>query len=322
MLDQLRALKANTRNRPLASLDVDSLLDAAVDVWAVHSISVTWPFQPVVDGPGGAVPDLPLNAWHKLTAPGPDGSVSRAAGLAVLTGFSSHEGIGFVPQRADTNDEFRRFFATLIPSFSTADLDALEALYPDPVTDSSPTSPYRNRPEDGRRGRQFRRLSEAYGHYAYICPVMHTAHRLSRAGARVYLYEYAATSLPFNAAAHGDHAAAAGHDLTALGGGSSKPGLAAVAGEMNSRWTNFVASPDGDLGDSWPLFKSPFDDAGGDGKLLVFGEGNNEAAMGSSRGTPVRTRTLTPSEMEQCRFWWARMELSQGMGVAGAAKPA
>ncbi|KAI9170949.1 Inactive carboxylesterase-like protein VdtD [Paramyrothecium foliicola] len=328
--DQMRSLVANARRRPLAQLPVDDLLDAAVMVWADHSVSVTWPFQPVIDGPGGAVPDLPLNAWYDLTRPLPtegEGAaaatsgplVSRASRLAVITGFCSHEGAGFVPQRADTNAEFRRFFATLVPAFSPEDLDAIEALYPDPVT--VPTSPYANRPEDSRRGKQFRRLSEAYGHYAYICPVLHTAHRLSQAGARVYLYEYAAVSLPFRAASHGDQAVAVAHDLDALG--PSAPGLVAVAKEMNSRWTSFAASPDGDLGDSWPLFNTPFDDddgGGGDGSLLVFGEGNDEAAKGQKAGTPVRTRTLTTQELEQCRFWWARMELSQGLGVKGVAK--
>ncbi|KEY69681.1 hypothetical protein S7711_03167 [Stachybotrys chartarum IBT 7711] len=311
VLDQLRSLRAESYNAPLATLPVAQLLEASVMIWAQHAQSVCWPFQPVVDDrPGSLVPDLPLNLWAALLSrTGP----AAAEGLAVITGFCSHEGTQFVPQRAQTNAEFRGFFATLIPSFTQEDLNALEALYPDPVTD--PSSPYSHA---GRQGAQFRRLYEAYGHYAYICPVLHTAHLLSRAGARVYLYEYAAVSMPFRAAGHGDQAVVVAHDMDAIG---FRPGLVAVAREMNPRWTNFAAKPDGDLGDAWPLFRSPLAGGDGDGSLLVFGEGNDEAAGGSNLGTPVRTRTLTQKELDQCRFWWDRMELSQGLGLRGAAKP-
>ena len=124
------------------------------------------------------------------------------------------------------------------------------------------------------------------------------------------------------------------------------PGLRAVADAMNARWMAFAASPDGLFDSSaadteeeggkgdegkeeeddevkglaWPRFESPFDVVDratgrrGSGRLLVFGEGNDEAAGGRARGTPVRVRTLTEREVEQCRFWWDRMALSQGMG--------
>ncbi|EQL02081.1 phenmedipham hydrolase [Ophiocordyceps sinensis CO18] len=107
-----------------------------------------------------------------------------------------------------------------------------------------------------------------------------------------------------------------------------RPGLEAVARAANARWAAFAAHPAGELDpNSWPVFVSPFDVAAaprgaddddvrhGRGKLLVFGRGNDEAAGGSDPGIPVQTRTLTPRELHQCRFWWDRMELSQGMGV-------
>lgn len=234
----------------------------------------------------------------------------------MLAGFCSHEGTSFVSQRAKTNAEFRSFFATLIPGLSPADLDALEALYPDPTTD--PASPYHNFPTavgPSRQGAQFHRLHAAYAHYAYICPVLHTAHKLAAAGARVYVYEYAALGAPFRAASHGDQASVVAHDPKAL---AFRPGLAAVAKEMNARWTAFAAAADGDVGDAWPAFASPFE--GGAGEVLVFGEGNDEAAGGKETGTPVRKRVVTEREMAQCRFWWERMELSQGMGERDGAR--
>ncbi|POR39644.1 Carboxylic ester hydrolase, partial [Tolypocladium paradoxum] len=256
------------------------------------------------------IPDAPLRLWDAALRGG------RLGDRAVITGFCSHEGTAFVPQRAATNDAFLSFFKTLIPALAPADLAALERLYPDPVT--HPSSPYANPPQSrARYGAQFTRLHEAYGHYAYICPVLHTAHSLARAGATVYLYEYAARAAPFFAASHGDQADVVAHDMALLRG---KPGLADVAAAMNARWTAFAASADGTLDEAlWPRFVSPFGGAPGaaqpGGRLLVFGQGNDEAAGGLAKGTPVTTRTLTQREMEQCRFWWDRMELSQGMAV-------
>ncbi|KAL7926488.1 alpha/beta-hydrolase [Trichoderma austrokoningii] len=326
---QLNELAMYADNNPLDSLPVDSLIQASFAVYATHHTAVTWPFQPVIDGPGGIIPDLPLNLWRDLVSSG------RAKELAVITGFCSHEGTTFAPQHASTSAEFRSFFQKLIPAFSADDLDALELLYPDPLID--PDSPYRQPPGIGgpqKRpyGAQFRRIHEAYGHYAYICPILHTAHTLSRAGARVYVYEYAALSSPFKAASHSDQPPAVTHDVDVL---EFTPGLVATAKEMNHRWISFASSPSGTLDQSdederWPEFQSPLGDdsssssspaAGGPGlgEILVFGDGNDEAAGGRNQGTPVKTRTLTKSELEQCRFWWDRMELSQGMGERGAA---
>ena len=258
-------------------------------VWAENMNALTWPFQPVVDDAMMFAPD-----WKRyISAPRHD---------AVLLGFCSHEGTAFAPHGVNTDTQFRSFWTTLIPGLSHSDLTALEELYP--------LSEYPVRKEEAGCGTQFRRLHEAYAHYAYITPVLHTAHNLDAAGIRVYLYEYAALGAPFRAAQHGHQASIVAHDAQSLQG---HPGLTAVAEEMNSRWTRFITSSleEGD----WPVFKSSFD-SGGRGELLVFGDGNDEAADGIEPGTPVKTRTLTHREKEQCAFWWAIMHLSQGMGGA------
>ncbi|KAM4060633.1 carboxylesterase family protein [Hirsutella rhossiliensis] len=328
-LAQLASLRALARGRPLSRLPLAELLDAAVLVWAEDAASACWPFQPVVDGAGGFIPEAPARLWRRLLAPdeGEEGGGGKASPRrrppAVITGFCSHEGTQFVPQHAATNADFLAFFRTLIPALSAADLAALEALYPDPASSPQLRNPPAWPPR--RFGAQYRRLHEAYAHYAYIAPVLHTAHTLARAGARVHLYEYAAVASTgaagdhVAAAAHGDHAPVVAHDMAHLAG---RPGLEAVARAVNARWAAFAAHPEGELDpDSWPAFVSPFDDDGGEhrgsnvGRLLVFGRGNDEAAGGSDPGVPVQTRTLTRREMDQCRFWWDRMELSQGRGV-------
>ncbi|CAH0032112.1 unnamed protein product [Clonostachys rhizophaga] len=295
---------------PPRTVKVNFLLNAGLDVFSKHTDSLTWPFQPVVEGPGGIIPDLPLNLWQQKTSS--DQSTTSGGGTsplpaAVITGFCTSEGIDFIPE---TCSDFRSFFTKLIPSLTPADLEALEALYP---------------PSDqADRADLVRRLGVAYGDYAYICPIIHTAHMASKLGGTVYLYEFAAlVSEAHRAASHASHS-----DFVARSTlGAELPGLEAVSAEMHSRWTEFAASPTGVFAeDRWPPFVTPFgeDDDGDEakGRLLVFGQGNDEVSGGGNAGVPVQTRTLTKREKEVCKFWWDRMELSQGDGNAGVVSEA
>jgi len=388
----------------LRKLPADTILKASKAMWDKYVPSVTWPFQPVIDGPNAlansshtntsssnpVISDLPLLSWqqgHHLSIP-------------VLTGFNTNEGTQFIPAKANTAAEFRAFFSGLIPGFTKSDLDALEALYPDPVTD--PSSPYKSVPPG--MGRQWSRLDAAYSHYAYICPVLQTAHFLStsasssssspspspssksahnsyglrsaageppspppprhhqapspnpsaaqahnsyglaqrvgeerpppppssgRRKAPVYVYRYAAASR-WGTANHGDEAPVVAHDMLVISPPSAsstaaRPGLREVADAMHAAWVNFIVSTAGDPspvgGRGWPAFVSPFDDgrgtSGGRGRVVVFGEGNNERDPESrvkSAGTAVGLESLTEWELERCRFWWGRVELSEGLG--------
>lgn len=50
---------------------------------------------------------------------------------------------------------------------------------------------------------------------------------------------------------------------------------------------------------------------------MLFGEGNDERCGDGGEknpGTPARVVRLSEDEMAQCRFWWERVELSEGMG--------
>ena len=273
----------------LRKLPISTIIQASHVVWDKYCNSVTWPFQPVIDGPNTLanssqidtlspttntpappqlIPTLPISSWTS-------GTHLR---IPIITGFNTNEGTVFVPADANTADEFRAFFQTLIPSLNQTDLDALEALYPDPATQRN--SPYRLVPEGA--GLQWARLDAAYSHYAYICPVLQTAHYMSAAlaaaappsgggsangggggsggdsdgggdsgggGGRVsssralppppvYVYRYAATAT-HDSANHGDEAPVVAHDMYELGG---RRGMRAVADDMHGRWASFVAS--------------------------------------------------------------------------------
>ncbi|KAK5660752.1 hypothetical protein OQA88_12118 [Cercophora sp. LCS_1] len=334
----------------LRELPLKVIVKASRDIWNAYAASVTWPFQPVIDTPhalansshsnaASIIPDLPINSWrngHHLRIP-------------VMTGYNTNEGTIFIPHSAETNEEFRSFFRALIPGFTEADLDALERLYPDPVTD--PSSPYRAVPAG--KGPQFSRLDAAYSHYAYICPVIQTAHFLSadsKNTSPVYLYRYAATGA-WGTANHGDEAPVVAHDMALLAG-ENLPGLKAVSDAMHGAWAKFVVSKEGkpDFGENkWPVFETPFrqdqaDEAwkgvvkrgeqpsGDAGRKMVFGEGNDERASVAQfqigydakgvtgkrhPGVPAHLEKLTDEEMAACRFWWGRVELSEGVGRGG-----
>lgn len=158
----------------LRSLPLETILYASSTVFSRYQDPIRWPFQPVVESlppdgggaregrNGGVIPDLPISRFRR-------GSHLR---IPVLAGFNTNEGTVFASPRVDTGDEFLGKFAAMIPGLSTADLSALAALYPDPVTD--PSSPYASVPPGF--GRQWARYEAAYSHYAYICPVLQTGH--------------------------------------------------------------------------------------------------------------------------------------------------
>lgn len=251
----------------------------------------------------------------------------------------------------------------MLPALTTPDLTRLAALYPDPTTD--PSSPYTAVPPGF--GPQWARYEAAYAHYAYICPVVQTAHFYSESFHRhyysslkpqkevsvgggeepapVWVYHFAALSRPElgGKANHGDEAVVVAHDMGAIG---RFPGLVRTSAAMHRAWVRFVVAGDPNAslasassssqeeeneGVYWPRFSSPFigdTDAapaqlrrkaasGVWGQVMMFGEGNDERCGeggGKSPGIPARAVGLSDHEVEQCRYWWERVELSQGMG--------
>ncbi|KAK1988249.1 carboxylesterase [Colletotrichum cereale] len=308
----------------LRALPLRTLLDASLATWTEGAASVQWPFQPSVDGEEDSViPRPPIQSWASPSLPPPP---------PLVTGFNTSEGTMFVPAAASSPTALADFFSDLIPALTLQDLDLLESLYPPASTYPPPPTP--------AHGAQFRRLAQAYGHYGYIAPLFHSAHLASAKGAPVWMYEYAAHA-DLAAANHGDHVPAATHDTDVLSEHRT-PGLLAVSDAMHGYWSSFAASADGPnalpnaSGVDWPRFFSPFGDdredaaaAAGDsvpdpedpgetrGRILVFGEGNDEF-MGRKgerrRGAVARVRTLTALEVRQFRFWWDRVGLSEGTG--------
>src|SRR6266536_4546816 len=126
------------------------------------------------------IPVRPIEAWR----------AGQWHKIPILTGFNTNEGAIFVPERLYSNQQFNDFFHTLLPSLSEDDLEELNRVYLDPLTHAD--SKYRELRKG--LGAQYRRLEQAYGHFAYVAPVRHTAVFAAAAEAPIYLYHFAASS--------------------------------------------------------------------------------------------------------------------------------
>ncbi|KAI1376184.1 alpha/beta-hydrolase [Hypoxylon crocopeplum] len=311
----------------LRALSLDTIATASSAIWRRWNPSLRWAFQPVIDGPGGIIPDLPIRSWEK-------GNVLR---IPIMTGFNTDEGAIFVPSRASSSSAMQSLMSGIIPALNNTDLSTLDTLYPDPTTTRGERL-YVTKPPTGF-GSQFWRLDDSYGHYAYICPVLQAAHLASTAqdAGPVFAYHYAARSNAHGGADHGDEAPVVTHDMDAIG---SYPGIVSMADAMNGFWSRFVVSGDpnrpkvqgtNDTTDvTWPKFISPFvnDTTGGtvganDTKtVMLFGEGNDER-MGvrgrQNKGVPAQLSNLTARTQDECRFWWDRVLFSEGFGTGSTS---
>ncbi|KAI0200632.1 carboxylesterase 3 [Astrocystis sublimbata] len=305
----------------LREIPYNTIVSAQQAMWRTWADTLRWPFQPVIDGPGGVIPDLPVNSWKK-------GNVLR---IPILTGFNTNEGATFVPEHENESSAVRVLMKSIIPALNETDLTDLDELYPSPSTTNG-TELYAKTTQSKRFGTEFWRLDDAYAHYAYICPVLQTATLASsfEDAAPIYVYHYAPRSSSFGAADHADEGPIVTHDMSSIG---KHPGLIAVADAMTGAWTRFAAtgnpnkSQNGDESAfKWPRYFSPFDEGDADsddddaGRLALFGEGNDERMGKNDKGTPVQDIALTTREKSQCKYWWPRVVLSEGWGNGSTSR--
>ncbi|PVH80772.1 alpha/beta-hydrolase [Cadophora sp. DSE1049] len=276
---------------------------ASETIFNKYNPSVRWPFQPVIDGKGGMIPTRPIDAWK----------AGKWHQVPILTGYNTNEGTSFVPSNGKTNKDFTEFFTTLLPGLRNRDISELEDVYPDPTKDHH--SKYvEKRPGVGP---QFTRMEQAYGHFAYISPVRQTVQYAAPGPAPVYLYHFAASSSVKGGAAHGNHIPFVMHTP---GVKDKSKTVNEISGHMHAYWTSFITSGDPNKVPgryakrrNWPAYvRAGGEDGkgrkGGEGRLLVFGEGNDEVAGGKGKGVVVQLKD-DGFAAEESEFWWARTEL-------------
>jgi triacylglycerol lipase len=271
----------------LRAAPFSAITAAQTAVFDASNPSLRWAWQPVLDA--DIISRRPLEAlrsgeYHKVP---------------ILTGFNSNEGSMYVPKSAAKSSDFTDFFSTLLPHLTAAELDTLDALYPDPSKDTS------SRYVDTRNltalsiGPQYKRVEAAYGHYAYATPVRQTANILS-SSTPVYLYHWALNRTLLAGANHGDQIF---YETMSAASRGVSPAHDYLARAFNAYLTSFVVTgdPNGLEGKKavdrpeWAVYKQG-------GESLVFGRGNDEAAGGKSRGYSVESGRDTWGS-EEGRFW-------------------
>jgi carboxylesterase type B len=177
-------------------------------------------------------------------------------------------------------------------------------------------------------GLQYTRLSAAYGHFAYICPVRQTVQFLSGSDHSrherrlvkrqtppefepppIYLYQFAANTSVDYGSKHSDHAGFTTYSPEMY---YKSPTTRDIAGNMHAYWSSFIlsGSPNGvrrtNWGDrsEWPSYT----DKEAQGKKIIFGRGNDEIAGGGGKGVVTRV-TYDDWPIKECEFWWERTHL-------------
>lgn len=278
------------RNKPL--IDVAR---ASEKIFNRYNPSDRWAFQPVIDG--DIIRQAPINNWKS-------GKWNK---VPILTGFNTHEGAPFVPAQMAKSEEFTNFFRTLIPSMPSSDLQLLNQLYPDPL--KNPKSPY----VDTRKinvGAQYKRVTAAYGQFAYICPVRQTAQWASDGQTQpVYLYHWALNKTVRGGASHGDQGE---YESFNPGARSFSKTQELIAGYIHTYVTSFITKGDPNRIKGkyakrpiWVPFKT-----NNPKSMMLFGAGNDERAGGKNIGVPAQMSDNRWSERE-CRFWSDRSILTE-----------
>ncbi|PVI04415.1 alpha/beta-hydrolase [Periconia macrospinosa] len=253
----------------LRAAPLRSIQQASGKIYRDSTYNITWPWQPVSDGP----------LLEKL------GSVSGVNEtffkIPTLITSTTDEGKLFAPKNLSSNAHFLDFIHNFQPGLNETDLADLEKLYPNPADGKGP---YANSPIST----QYERISAAYGDYSYICPVQETAYRLAKANATVYKARFNA---PNNAGANMGvpHASDAPYF-----NGLSNVQFPPISDLYSSYYASFIVSGDPNKYSIENAVKWERYTDVGSGELVV----GNEA-----RGGVKMEAEKDGIRMEQCKWW-------------------
>ncbi|PGH15039.1 hypothetical protein AJ79_02721 [Helicocarpus griseus UAMH5409] len=275
-----------------------SIAIASSRVFSRYSPSVRWPFQPVIDG--DIIKQAPINTWET-------GDWNK---VPLLTGYNTNEGTSFVPSNMSKSEEFTKFFNTLIPAMTEADLNKLDKLYPDPLID--PSSPY-TETRNIHVGPQFKRVEAAYANFAYICPVRQAAQFASSSqDTPVFLYHWALNKTVKGGANHADQVEYETYNNAVRRISDAQD---EISGMLHAYFTSFITTGDPNAVPGRYPHRPVWKAFGGGGPskdrtLMLFGEGNNERAGGDGVGIPAQVVDDDWAK-EECEFWSTRSILTE-----------
>ncbi|KAJ5204919.1 uncharacterized protein N7498_005798 [Penicillium cinerascens] len=277
----------------LRSLPSSTVTKAQTTVFNKYNASLRWAFQPVIDE--DVIYRKPLDAWNS----------ELWNKVPIMTGFNSNEGTFYVDKKMSKPSQFRKFWQNLLPELSSADLDTIDRLYPDPSTD--PNSPYVERRDGKGLGSQYKRIEAAYGHYAYVAPVRQTVQFAACQGTPAYLYHWALPRTVVGRANHGDNMYYETYNADITGLSESQKEL---SGTLHAYITSFIAKGDPNaisgLYSQRPKWE-PF--VPEDPRVMIFGQDNEELIGGSA--APAAKFVKDDWARGETEFWWSKVPISQ-----------
>ncbi|KAJ6468134.1 Alpha/Beta hydrolase protein [Mycena vitilis] len=247
-------------------------------------------FAPVIDGPGGFLPDLP----SRLITAGKIHNVDFIGGHCTGDGNTFAGGL---PGDFQTDDDIRRIVFARWPGVSNATIDKALAIYPAPNTTGSPFAT------------QYDRASAMAGNIIFTCMDWFLAEKLTSSGVKnVYSFSWNAPDTvifdetPFRGAVHtsdlyylfdGNMFGNAGNTFTPF-----NTSEAVLSREAIAYWTSFAAAgnPSTDkevISPAWDAFAGPHSSSRRRLKLT----------RGSDTATSSVMETITEDEMQRCQFW-------------------
>lgn len=278
----------------LREQDAEKLTRISGKMFKRYDRSKAWPFQPVIDG--DLIAKAPIKAWN----------AKEFNKVPIFTGFSNDEGSVFAPSKMATGNEFNDYFKNLIPQLTEDDIDSIDKLYPDPLKNVK--SAYKEF-RDIKVGSQYRRMTAAYGDYAYVCPVQQTAHKSAEANNPIYMYRFGLVASVKTGAKHGVMLKYQEYKANRCGGTSSQNKL---AGYTHAYYTSFITTGNPNT------IKGRYADRpewvpwvpGKPAKIMVLGEGNDECVKGGHKGTVAKLGDPGWVKAE-CQYWWEKTILSE-----------
>ncbi|PIL26418.1 hypothetical protein GSI_12175 [Ganoderma sinense ZZ0214-1] len=213
--------------------------DALLSSWeaAVEAIPDLFHFVPVIDGPGGLLPDVPSNL---LAA----GNFSR---IPFIAGTVVDEGTDFVPRQISSDLQYPEFVLiaedpfpeVVTPDFQVS-VGTLIALYPD---DPAAGSPFGTGNETFGLSSQYKRASAMYGDVSFQAVRRRWIEAATAAGVTAYGYVFAdqnvAVADPSKGVYHASEVPYI-YDSQSVVGTNQESGRVSLA--MVDHWLSFVVS--------------------------------------------------------------------------------
>ncbi|KAL5518415.1 hypothetical protein ACEPAH_97 [Sanghuangporus vaninii] len=217
----------------LRSASVESLLNATN--FTLGRAQMLFPFSPVIDSPGGIIPDLPSLLFRR-------GKFSR---IPMITGTNLDEGTGFIPATFNSSTLLRQWlFTNTTPSpVSSFEqnfvIDGILKLYPN---NPALGSPFGTGNETFGLDPAFKQASAVFADIAFNSLRRKLAQDVSQHGTKVFAYLFTdpqtLTTAPYLGVTHGAEV------VYVYGAPQNGPASISLSRSMIDYWVSFATSLD------------------------------------------------------------------------------